>query len=74
VPPTNNVPRTDRELYLEELRTLERQSRETMLARVAELIALRRQVAAANQQARKSDEKWRKFQEWYRWREDGEGA
>jgi hypothetical protein len=45
-----------------------------MLARVAELIALRRQVAAANQQARKSDEKWRKFQEWYRWREDGEGA
>jgi DNA-binding protein H-NS len=68
------VPRNNRELYLEELRTLERQLRETMLERVAELIALLRQVAAAKQQARESDEKWRKFQEWYRRREDGEGA
>jgi hypothetical protein len=43
--------------------------RETLLERIAEVIVMREQVAAAKKEALEREEKWMKFMEW-RWKQD----
>jgi hypothetical protein len=60
------VPKSGREVELERLRTLDHQLRERMAQRIAELAALRLEVAEAKRLALQRDEEWRRFEEWRR--------